>query len=44
MSHRQNNTLTYNPSGGANRSYYLRGGSSFDLNTWTNSNPIDTGT
>jgi hypothetical protein len=40
----QNNTLTYNPSGGANRSYYLRGGSSFDFNTWTNSNPIDTGT
>jgi hypothetical protein len=42
----QNNTLTYNPDGGTNRSYYVRAGNFDDINTWTpSSNPtaIDTG-
>ncbi len=42
-----NNTLTYNPDGGTNRSYYLRAGNVTDVQTWTTSNSptaIDTGT
>lgn len=42
----QNNTLTYNPGGGTNRTYYFRAGNSTDANTWTTSNSptaIDTG-